>query len=291
LLVLAGLGLLLTWVYWPALAAMVRQWTYNPQYSHGYLVPLFALALLLLRREQWATVSFRLNWWGVPLVAAGAALYLAGAYAFVDWLEGVSLLPCLAGVAVLLGGWPALRWAWPAIAFLGFMVPLPFGLEQALGGPLRTLATQASTWALQTLGLPALAQGHVIVVRAHKIGVAEACSGLSMLLTFAALATALAIVSRRPLLDRLVLLASAVPVALLVNVVRITATGVLYETAGSRVAHAFFHDFAGWLMMPLAVALLWLELRVLARLLVERGPEQPLALAGLPAEPPSRAAR
>jgi exosortase len=262
---------------------MAHQWTYNPQYSHGYLVPLFALALLWLRRERLAAVSFRLSWWGVPLVAAGAALYLAGAYAYVDWLEAVSLLPCLAGVAVLLAGWRALRWSWPAVAFLAFMVPLPFAVEQALGMPLRALATHASTWALQTLGLPALSQGNIIVVRAHKIGVAEACSGLSMLLTFAALATAVALVSRRPLLDKLVVLASAVPIALLANVARITATGVLYETAGSAAAHAFFHDFAGWLMMPFAVGLLWLELRVLARLLVEHPPEEPLAVAGRPA--------
>jgi exosortase len=279
LLALTGLGLLLAWVYWPTFAAVVPQWSHNPQYSHGYLVPLFALALLWLRRERLATVSFQASWWGVPLVAAGAALYLAGAYSYVDWLEGVSLLPCLAGVSVLLGGWRALRWAWPAIAFLAFMVPLPYSVEQALGVPLRSLATWASTWALQTLGLPALAQGNIIVVRAHKIGVAEACSGLSMLLTFVALATAVAVVARRPVLDRVIIVVSAIPIALLANVVRITATGVLYETAGSEAAHAFFHDFAGWLMMPFAVGLLWLELRVLARLLVENPLETPLPVA------------
>ena len=291
LLALAGLGLLLVWVYWPALDDMAHKWSHNPQYSHGYLVPLFALALLWLRRERLTAVSFQLNWWGVPLVAIGVALYLAGAYGYFDWLEGVSLLPCLAGVAVLLGGRRALAWAWPAIAFLAFMVPLPFGLEQALGGPLRSLATRASTWALQTLGLPALAQGNIIIVRAHKIGVAEACSGLSMLLTFAAVATAVAVVIRRPLLDKLLIVASAVPIALLANVARITATGVLYETAGSQVARAFFHDFAGWLMMPLAVGLLWVELRLLSRLLVERRSESPLPVGGLPAGPRPQTAR
>jgi exosortase len=279
LLVLAGLGLLLFWVYWPALAMMAQQWSRNPQYSHGFLVPLFALALLWLRRDRLATASFQWNWWGVPLVALGTALNLAGAYWYIDWLEGASLLPCLAGIALLLGGGPALRGAWPAIAFLAFMLPLPFAVEQALGLPLRTLATGASTWALQTLGVPALAQGNIIVVKAHKIGVAEACSGLSMLLTFAAISTAVAIVIRRPLLDKLLLLVSAIPIALLANVARITATGILIETAGSQVAQAFFHDFAGWLMMPLAVGLLWIELRVLSRLLVER-PLGPLALAG-----------
>jgi exosortase len=268
------------WVYWPAFEVMAHQWSRNPQYSHGFLVPLFALALLWLRRDQLATASFQGTWWAVPLVALGTALNLAAAYGYIDWLGGASLLVCLAGIALVLGGWPALRCAWPAIAFLAFMLPLPYAVEQALGLPLRTLASRASTWALQTLGVPALEQGNIIIVKTHKIGVAEACSGLSMLLTFAAISTAVAIVIRRPLLDKLLLLVSAIPIALLANVVRITATGILIETAGSEVAQAFFHDFAGWLMMPLAVGLLWVELRILSRLLVERPLAAPLAVAG-----------
>jgi exosortase len=196
-------------------------------------------------------------------------LHFAGVFYYYTWFEAVSFLPCLAGVFVLLGGWKALRWSWPAIAFLMFMVPLPYYLETAFGLYLRQLATLASTYCLQTLGFPAFAQGNLIYGLSRKpIGVEEACSGLGMLVIFLALSTAVAIVVRRPLLDRILILLSAVPIALAANIVRITVTGILYKTVGSELADKFFHGPAGWLMMPLALGFLWGELKVLSWVLV-----------------------
>jgi exosortase/archaeosortase family protein len=99
-----------------------------------------------------------------------------------------------------------------------------------------------------------------------------------MLVTFFALATAVAIVIDRPWLDRGVIVLSAVPVALISNIVRITVTGMLFETVGSRVAHVVYHDLAGWFMMPLALLLLWMELKLLSHLLVSPPPEVSLDL-------------
>ena len=105
-----------------------------------------------------------------------------------------------------------------------------------------------------------------------------------MLLTFFALSTAFALVVRRPLVDRLVLLASAVPVAVAANVARITATGLAYHAWGhnSATAHAILHDMAGWLMMPLALLLLWAELRLLDLYFVPAVPRQPLPMLASP---------
>lgn len=276
-LALLALGLvgLCLWAYWPDLTAMARRWLRDPQYSHGYLVPAFAVALLWLRREHLQNVSWQPSWWGVALLLAGGALRAAGTYLYLDWADAASLVPCLAGVVVLLGGWPALRWAWPALTFLLFMIPLPYRVETSLSGPLRELATDWSTYVLQTIGLPAVAEGHVILLNNdQRIGVEEACSGLSMLLIFFALATAVAVVCGRPLFDRVLIVVSALPIAVVANLARITATALALEYAGPEAAKAIFHDWAGWLMMPLALALLGAELWLLARLFpqVEEGP-------------------
>jgi exosortase len=268
LALLAGLAGAFLWAYWPTLTEIVAKWAHDPQYSHGYLVPAFSLYLLWWRREKLGAGGAGPSWWGAALLAVGFALRLAGTYWYFAWLEAVSLLPLLAGTALLLGGWPALRWSWPAIGFLVFMIPLPFRLETGLAQPLQGIATRTATYTLQTLGFPALSEGNVILVNEARIGVVEACSGLGMLLLFFALATGLAIRARRPWLDRLVIVASAAPVAVAANVVRITVTAFLHVTAGSRVADLVFHDLAGWLMMPLALGMLWLELKVLSRLLV-----------------------
>jgi exosortase len=276
---LAGLlAMGLIWFYWPTVAEMVHRWSTDPRYAHGYLVPVFAVVLLWLRRQRLAGFTLRPSLGGLALIGVALALRLAGAYFYFGWLEAASLLPALAGLCVLVGGWRSLRWSWPAIAFLIFMVPLPFRLEGALAYPLQRVATKASTYALQTLGFPALAEGNVILLDDVEIGVVEACSGLSMLFTFFAMAIGVVLVIRTPWLDKILIVASAIPIALLMNVIRITVTGVLHETVGSRVANLVFHDLAGWLMMPMAVGLLWLELALLARLFVAPAPKAIIAL-------------
>src|SRR5262249_14449994 len=153
---------------------------------------------------------------------------------------------------------------------------------QALAHPLRRLATVCSTYALQTMGQPAVAHGNIIVINELQVGVVEACSGLGMLMTFFALSTAGALGIQRPWVDRLVVFLSAVPIGVLMNVGRITVTVFLFEVANERLARLVFHDLAGWVMMPMALAVMALELRFLSqlRLPVERkspGPVRPAA--------------
>jgi exosortase len=271
------LGACLAWEYWPTLLEMAHRWSTDPRYSHGYLVPLFA-AYLAWTRVGAGPVAVRPSPWGLALIAVGSLLHYAGTYYFLETIAAVAILPSVAGLVVLLAGWGALRRTWVAIAFLVFMLPLPYQLEVALSGPLQRLATKASTYLLQTLGLPALAEGNVIHMDGIEIGVVEACSGLSMMYTFFALSAGLALVIRRPLLDRALVVAAAVPIALASNVARVTLTGVLHEVTDARTANAFYHDLAGWLMMPLALGLLQVELLLLSRLLIEPGPvERPFS--------------
>jgi exosortase len=283
LLIVAGLCAGLLWAYWTTFVEMANRWRHEAQYSHGYLVPAFAAFLLWSRRDRLGdNFAPQVNWWGLALIGVALGLRLAAAYFYMSALDGLSLLPFVAGLCLLLGGWGFFKAAWPAVAFLAFMLPLPFTVETALAAPLQRVATVVSTYTLQTLGFPALSEGNVIRVKEHSIGVVEACSGLSMLMIFFALATAFVLVVNRPLLDKVFLLLSAVPIAIVSNVARITVTAMLYETVDSKVAEAFFHDFAGWLMMPLALLLLALEVWILNHLLVEPEKKRPMT-AGLPA--------
>ena len=150
------------------------------------------------------------------------------------------------------------------------MVPLPYRLEVALGRPLQQAATLCGATILQTTGLPATAEGNTIALEHSRIGVVEACNGLGMLFTFLALTTAAALVVRRPRGDKALIIVSALPIAFLANMTRITVTAYLRETVGERVAAAVYHDLSGWLMMPLALAVLWAEVGLLDRLLVPR---------------------
>jgi exosortase len=268
----------LTWAFASTLTELAHIWRTNDQYSHGFLVPVFALVLLWLRREHLDTQAARPALLvGGLLLAAGIALRLAGVYYYFIWLDQVAIVPCVVGVCWLLGGRAAWRWAWPAILFLLFMVPLPYRLASALSAPLQSLATVTSTFIMQALGLPALSEGNVILLNEAKIGVVEACSGLRMLVVFVALSAAVALLTRRHWLDRVILLVSAVPIAIVSNILRITVTGILHETVSGETANAFFHDLGGLLMMPLGLLLLALELKVLSHLFIDL-PRAPVRL-------------
>ena len=276
----AALLTLLVGTHWGTIRHMADRWTRDPQYSHGFVVPVFALVVLWSRRAMLQHLTWKPAWLGLGLLAVGLTFRFIAVQSDIEPLDTLSLLPTAFGLMLLVGGWSALSWSWPALAFLAFMTPLPFTIETALALPLRRLATEMSTYSLQTLGCPAAAEGNIILIEDTRLGVAEACSGLGMLMTFFALATALAMIVNAPLHGRLILIASAIPIAVLVNVIRITATGVAYYLGGkdSPLAQMIYHDLAGWLMMPMALGLLWLELSFLARLFVAEPEAAPLPL-------------
>ncbi len=265
---LSALGAIGVWSYWPTLRGLMERWNSDPTYSHGFLVPFVAAAMIWQRRNLPVKSESSQSVLGLSLIFASVGLRLVGARFYFEGLEWLSILPCVAGACVLSGGGLAWRRAWPGLVFLVFLLPLPYRMEVALAGPLRSVATFVSTYALQTLGYPAVAEGNVIVVGTARVGVAEACSGLRMLVSFFAVSAAVATFVKRPAWERGVIVLSALPIAVLCNVTRVTVTAALYETIGAEWAHRIFHDLAGWLMMPLALSLLGLELWILSRLLI-----------------------
>ncbi len=270
LILIALIAAAVGWSYWSTLGKLAERWGSDPQYSHGWLVPAFAGYLLWLRRDQLRDASTGINLLGLLAIGGALALRLAGARYHFDYLDQISLIPLIAGSVLLLGGRKALMWSLPAVAFLVFMMPLPHRVSLALSGPMQSFATAVSTFALQTMGQPALAEGNVILLNDIELGIVEACSGLRMLVVFFALSSAVALLITKPLWEKLLIAASAVPIALAANVIRITITGLCYEAFGVNFGGAFFHDAAGWLMMPVGLAFLGVEMWILGKLLIDR---------------------
>lgn len=282
---IAVLGAAFVWCYWPTLLGFVDRWTNLPRYSHGFLLPLFAVCVLLARRPK-ELPAREPSAWGLPIMAAATILRFLAVWMDSLPLDGISLLAMLIGAVLLVGGRHALGWTWPAIAFVIFMIPLPFFIEMALTQPLQRFVTSISTFALQTIGLPAIAEGNIITIEQTRLGVVEACCGLGMLMTFLALSIAIALIVKAPLIDRWVIVASAIPIGIIANVVRVTATSWAYHefATDDDGIRNFIHDLTGWLMMPLALALLWLELKYLSWLFVPVRRHDPVL--GLPTAAP-----
>lgn len=273
----AGVGLLVVvgsywdpWAKSTSLGEIAHAWEHKPVYSHGYLVPLFAIGLLWFRRDQFKLNECSPSWWGLGLLVFAGVLRVTGGLIYFEWLDYISILPMLAGLVLLIGGPHAFKWAAPSIAFLFFMLPLPYRVEIGLRTPLQSLGTVASCYTLQTAGLPAYAEGNQIHgITEQPLEVEEACSGLGMMMVFFALCTAVVyLISHRPLWERVFVLLSAAPIAILANVLRITTTGALFAWGFDRAANILHEQLSAFLMMPVALGLLWLELWYFSKLVV-----------------------
>lgn len=321
LAILSGLLFLLIAAYWDMLSLIRAAWS-DPLYSHGWIVPIFALVLLWMRWQTQGSLPAVDRKIGIGLAAVGALIGLAAWYvdssllamlaflpgtfgvvlfvggplqpvpAMERWigvalvagalcvrfvaaeygiypLDQLSFIPAIFGVFIMVGGFDVVRWAWPGLGFLIFMFPLPNVLERPVLGGLQKFATIASTFVLQTLGMAAFRQGNLISIPgADSLNIAEACAGLRMGTIFAAMAVFMVFIIERPWWDKFVILLSAIPIALLVNIIRITVIGLLYWVVGegNHIAQKLSHDWAGLFMMVLALGFLWLELQILERL-------------------------
>jgi exosortase len=257
----------------------------------GGLVLLVAELFQHAPAEQQRTADW--TWWAMAFFGVWALMRLVSSWLAMERTDEWSILPFAAGVAMFVGGWRALRWSWPSIVFLFFMTPLPGAVQSKLGPFLQKIGTLASIYVIQTLGIPAVrrgADGNVIQLPSTQLGVAEACSGLRMLMLFFAICVGAAFLLQCPLWKKIVIVISAIPIAIFSNVTRITITAILYQMASiwpdyisEKTADWVFHKGAGWLMMPYALLLLLILWKLLENLIVEQVSGGPLALSGSPA--------
>ncbi len=268
-------GMAISILFRDLLLSCINRWTTEPQYSHGFAIPIMALGLGWFSRHKFLNGTARSNIFGLAMILGGIIGHVAAVYFYVEAIDAVSFILTITGTTLLVWGRRAFAGLWPAVLFLAFMLPLPFQIERALSGPLQILGAKESAWYIQTFGIPAIAQGNTILMGDTRLGVADACSGLRMLMVFFAISTAAVIVSKRTAWEKLLMLLSALPIALICNVVRIVATAVAHQFLGRATADLVFHDLSGWLMMPLAMLLLFLEVKLLDCLFVEAGDSRP----------------
>ncbi len=275
-LALIGLVATLYWAYAPNFAFLFWRWWNDPNYSHGFFVIPIALMVLWQRRERFDWDRLRPTWVGLVALAGVLALRAMLYEQNQQWLESATIPLAVAAMVLTFGGWRLLWWAAPALVFLYFIMPMPAAFNEFMASQLQYVATVASCSVMQALGLPVLAEGQVLHVGSQPMEVAAACNGLSMLLTFLTLIAAVILLADLNPWEKLLLALSAVPIALISNILRIVVTGWAFYQFGSETVvfpgwtiERLTHDPAGWAMMPIALGLVWLELRLLAWLMVE----------------------
>jgi len=258
------------WSYWPTMADLLKEWQRDDDYSAGQLVPLVAIFLVWRERKALRQCLLTPCWWGgmaLLLLAQAARTY--GLLFMFESAERYSLVLTAAGLVLTVAGPQVFRRLSWILLFLFLMVPLPGRVHNLIGGPLQSVATTGSVFLLEAFGVRVSQQGNVVMLNQNTpLAVAEACSGLRLLTAFIIVAGFIAYMVKRPRWQKAILFVSSIPVGVVCNIVRIFATAMLMLYASAEAAEKFFHDFAGLVMMPVAVSLMFGELWLMAKLIV-----------------------
>ncbi len=248
-------GVLLVACYAPVLVRLAQQWAADEDMGHGFFVPLIAGYIAWQRRDELTALKPAPNWWGLAVLAWGAAqLYFAtlGAELF---LARTAFIVSLAGLILLTAGSRALKVLLFPIFLLFFMVPIPAIIYTQVTFKFQLLASRLAEHALDLLGVPVLREGNILDLSTQRLSVVEACSGIRSLLTLSFLSLVYAYFFDRKVWMRIALLACTVPIAIVANASRVTITGLLSEV-NPELAEGVFHTASGWVIFMVALFIL-----------------------------------
>src|SRR5258708_7933062 len=224
--ILAGLSL---WLYASTIVHLVGQWWHDPNFSHGFFVPLFAAVVIWQEREPLALLKPQPSWFGLLVLALALCVLIVGQMGAELFLARFSLLLLLTGVIVLFWGWRLFQALLFPLAFLLLMIPIPSIVFNQITFPLQILASKVAASVLPILNVPILREGNVINLPVMALEVAEACSGIRSLMSLVTLAIIYGYLMEKRVAMRWVLVLSAIPISVAANSVRIIGTRLLVQ--------------------------------------------------------------
>lgn len=260
------LGALFVGLFYPRLLHLVTHTWQEDKYSHGYFIPLISLFWLYVHRDMVRALPRRPANTGLVLILVGLFAWVFAQGRNFNAVAHLSMLLVLTGMVVFSGGWRFLgRIAFP-VYYLVFAFPVPKQLDATLIGPkLQRLASVISERLIDLTGIPVHREGNVIEVPGIRLLVEEACSGIHSLYTLAALGTAFVFLTDRRPLERAILIAATLPIAIAANVFRVTMTGILAHEISVDLARGFFHEAGGLVVFLFGLGVLLLLAAVLRR--------------------------
>lgn len=265
----AILAAVLIVVYWnPTLIDLWQVWMRSDEYSSGILVPFLAAYLIWDRRKVLLNSPIRPFPPAFLLLLVAQILRLGALLIGSGTLERFCLFLTIGGLIWLILGLEFFKKVFPVWLYLIFMFPLPRFIEWKITIPLQKWATLSAVFSLEALGFNVIREGNIININGTLVAVAEACNGLRMLTAFFVVSGFVVLICRRPLWEKVLIFVSSVPIALLCNTVRLVLTSIAFLFFKGQDLEKIFHDYGGLAMMPLALALILLELWFLSKLFV-----------------------
>ena len=263
--VLGGIAIL----YRDVVQELVRVWSTDTNYSHGFLIPPIAAFLAWERRDRFLAAPPRPALAGLVIVGGSALVVALGG---TEFLTRVSLVTTISGAVLAIFGWARFRAVAFPLAILLLMIPLPAPVFERLESPLQSATSALSEAMILAMNVPVLRDGNLLALGNVTLEVAKECSGIRTTISLVVLGLAFGYSADRRRWPRVLVLALTVPVVILTNGMRVAATAVSAHYYGREAATGFLHDLYGWLAFAAAFATLVLIHRLLVRAAETRRP-------------------
>jgi len=254
------------WSYWSGIVDLWSLWQRSDEYSSGLLVPFLAVYILWSRRHAIAKCRIRPCLWGLLAFLGAQGVRLFGLFFMYGSAERLSIALSIAALVLLLFGWQLFRKVFTILLFLFLMLPWPNRVQAAVALPLQRWATSSAVFCLEMIGYEIVQEGNIIHIGGATVAVAEACNGLRMVTAFFVISGLVVLLVERSWWEKLTVLASSLPIALLCNTVRLAITAIAFTVLSGEHWEKIFHDFGGYAMMPLSLAIVVFELWLLTKL-------------------------
>jgi exosortase len=243
-------------LYFPFIQTLVRDWDANQNYSQGYFIPFVAAFMVWWMRDELKTIELEPANWGLALIALGLLQLFVAKVGSEYFLQRTSMIVVLFGISLFLFGGRFTKAVWLPLVYLIFMIPLPAIIWNRIAFPMQLFASALTEEVVQLIGIPILREGNVLHLAQTSLEVVDACSGLRSLVNILGLAVGLGFLMNKEAWKRWALFFAAFPIAVVVNIIRLSGTAVLASRYGGDVARGFLHDFSGWLVFVAGIGLL-----------------------------------
>jgi exosortase len=241
----------------------IYDWSNDDNYSHGFLVPFIVAYLIWTKKDTLRKLSPQPSLLGLPVLLAGLSMYVVGTIGAEWFLKRFSLVIVIAGLVLYLYGKTFFRELLFPIVFLFFMVPLPAIIYKGLAFQLQLFVSFVSAKLIPLAGVALYREGNILYVSTGPLAVEEACSGMRSIMALLALSSLFAYLMYESRLKQWILVAFALPIAVVTNIIRVTTTGIMAHYWGKEFAEGILHESFGWLVFVIAFGLLFLVSKVL----------------------------